>query len=171
MDSDLHNVGNVIGIKYASSGEYPTQIPAELKSSPGIELTLRGGGVFYENLTPRQNAALFFDTCMDLIASGVGQKPDDNNHYVSECRIYNTNQIQVNGWNGRDIGVPVTKAKLGTYVPSYTGGTKAQWLIKGQEVMDEWESKFTATGGAFPVTGFWDSWATSSNGGISEGGC
>lgn len=119
-------------------------------------------------MTSVQNALLLFDTCAALISEGVGARPADNHDYVSECRIYNKTQLNVDGWNGRDINMPITVTALQDYVSSYVGGQKEEFTTKGGEFMTQLASRFQTAGGTFPVTGFWDNWATPMNGGVMK---
>jgi hypothetical protein len=167
MLSDLTGAQQQMQVANVKDGEYPSVLPAGVKSSPHVTLTLAGGGqTRYENLTPSQNGLLFFDTCAQLISEGVGAKPDDNHDYISGCTVFNKNQVHVEGWNGRDIATPLTTSSLSTYVTSYSGGSRDDFLAKGQHFMDVLATRFAAAGGTFPVTQFWDNWATPTNGGV-----
>lgn len=165
--SDLRNSQQLMDIARIEGGVYPAVLPSSVKASPGVTLTLVSEGQpVYGSLTASENGVLFFDVCADLIADGIGDKPDDSHDYFSKCTVYNTNQIHVDGWNGRNVNTPVTVASLAAYVTSYMGGQKSEFDTHGQSFMDEWASRFQAAGGTFPVTKFWDSWATPTNGGV-----
>ena len=169
IKSDLQQAARVMGVEHATEEKYPTALPSTVRSSPGVILNLSapGGGNVYTALSPVENGLLFFDTCNQMIAEGVGQR-SDGYHYVSECRVYNRSQIHVNGWNGRDINTGVTTASLDTYVASYSGGEKPLFTTEGGNFMAQWINRFQAAGGTFPVTSFWDSWATPTNGGVMK---
>lgn len=169
LQSDLHNAGNSMQIAYLDGSGYPTVLPASVRSSPGVILSLAsGGGDVYTGLSATQNGLLFYTICQKLVADGAGAKPDDNHDYVSSCAVYNKNQIHIEGWNGRDVNTPLTAAALQTYVSSYAGGQKALFTTNAGSFMNQLTAKFQAAGGTFPVTSFWDSWATSSNGGVMQ---
>jgi hypothetical protein len=148
------------------------EIPSDFQPSSGVTLTLvpmsSGPSFHYEDLAPRQDATLLFDLCADLISEGYGQNTIGGAHYISECRVYNTTQIDVQGWNARNINAPITTQKLYDYVSSYVGGSSSEFTENATAFMDEWISRFDAQGGTWPVTSFWDSWATPTNGGIMK---
>ncbi len=169
LSSDLRSVQKHMEASRAVDGQYPSALPPSSSVSTGVTLTLMPGGSggteVYTGLTAAQNGVLFYDVCQKLLAEGVGSKPDDGRHYVSACTVSSYNQLHVNGWNGRNINVPITTTSLANYVNSYSGGSVAEFKTKGQAFMDEWSTRFQAMGGSFPVTEFWDSWATATNGG------
>lgn len=168
VNSDLRGSASVMGIENAESGRYPTILPDTVKTSPGVTLTLQAaGGDVYSSLSPVENGLLFFNTCNNMVAEGIGQR-SDGYHYISECRVYNRSQIHVNGWNGRDINTGVTAASLDSYVASYSGGEKPLFTTEAGSFMTQWINRFQAAGGTFPVTSFWDSWATATNGGVMK---
>lgn len=167
LQSDLHNSASLMQIAQVEEGSYPLALPSGVKSSPGVTLTLSsGGGEVYSGLSSVQNGLLFYMTCQQMLSEGLGQKVDDGHHYVSACNVYNKNQIHIDGWNGRNINTPLTAASLQTYVSSYSGGQKDLFTTNGGNFMNQLTARFQAAGGTFPVAGFWDSWATSTNGGV-----
>lgn len=166
--SDLHNAGSMMQIAYINDNRYPDQLPTDIRTSPGVVLTLAtAGGNVYSGLSTVQNGVLFYDTCRKLISEGVGAK-EDNHNYVSACNVYNKGQIHTDGWNGRNINTPLIVASLQAYVSSYSGGEKPLFTTKGGYFMDRLATDFQAAGGSFPVTSFWDSWAAPGNGGVAK---
>ncbi|MET0979935.1 MAG: type II secretion system protein [Candidatus Saccharimonadales bacterium] len=170
LQSDLSNASKMMKVAQVDAGSFPSTLPSTVKSSKSVTLTLapQGGTPVYSGLTPTQNGLLFYDTCRQLIAEGVGQKPDDGHHYISACNVYNYNQIHIDGWNGRNINTPLTSAALDTYVSSYVGGEKPDFTTQGTNFMTQLKTRFQASGGTFSVTSFWDSWATPVNGGVMK---
>ena len=171
VKNDLNNAAKGMELdKVVSGSGYAMTLPISVRPSAGVSLSLAaaGGTPVYSSLNPVQNAVLFLDTCMALIADGVGAKPSDGHDYVSECRVYEKNKLHVNGWNGRSINTPITVTSLQAYVSSYVGGEKDEFTTKGNAFMTQWASRFQAAGGIFPVVGFWDNWATATNGGVMK---
>ena len=169
LQSDLRGAATLMKVAQVDSGGYPTSLPSSVKSSDKVTLNLKasGGAPVYSNLSAEHNGLLFFDTCNALISEGVGSRASEPDRpYISECRVYNTNQLDINGWNGRAVNVPISAASLDTYVSSYVGGEKDLFTTEAGNFMSQWLSRFQAAGGTMPVTKFWDSWATPSNGGV-----
>lgn len=168
LQSDLRNVSNLMRAAQAETDAYPSALPSGMKASPGVSLSLAAssGGAVYSGLSSVQNGLLFYTTCRDLLSEGVGKKLDDGHDYVSACDVYNKNQIHIDGWNGRDVSTPLAQAALQTYVSSYVGGEKDLFTTNGGNFMNQLTSRFQASGGTFPITSFWDSWATPTNGGV-----
>jgi prepilin-type N-terminal cleavage/methylation domain-containing protein len=170
LQSDLSNASKMMKIAQVDTGSFPSSLPATVRTSKSVTLTLapQGGTPVYSGLTAVQNGLLFYDTCRQLIAEGVGQKPDDGHHYISACDVYNKNQIHIEGWNGRDVNTPLTTAALDTYVSSYSGGQKPEFTTQATNFMNLLKSRFQTSGGVFSITSFWDSWATPVNGGVMK---
>lgn len=169
LQSDLRNAASLMHIAHADTDTYPSALPSGVKTSPGVALSLAGSsGAVYSGLSSVQNGLLFYNICQKLVTDGVGAKPDDNHDYISSCAVYNKNQIHIDGWNGRDVNTPVTAAALQAYVSSYSGGQTALFTTHAGDFMNQLTSQFQASGGVFPVTSFWDSWATPTNGGVMK---
>lgn len=172
IKQDLKNVATAISMENVRSHNFAPTIPSGFQPSSGVALTLvpmsSGPSFYYEDLAPRQDATLLFDLCADLISEGYGQNSGEGSNYISECRVFNTTQIDIQGWNARNINVPITTQKLYDYVSSYVGGSTPEFNENATAFMDEWIARFNAQGGTWPVTGFWDSWATPVNGGIMK---
>lgn len=170
LQSDLRSAATAMKLEHAVTSAYPTALPASVKMSKSVTLSLaaQGGDPVYSGLSPTQNGLLFYDTCQKLISEGVGQRPSDGNHYISACNVYNRNQIHINGWNGRDINTAVSTASLDTYVSSYSGAEKPLFTTEATNFMNQLKSRFQAAGGTFSITSFWDSWATPVNGGVMK---
>lgn len=181
LTTDLNQAHQAMEIaKIENDDTYPDVLPSNLSSLSGGNGTgssgssqssstlalKKGGTASYSNLTASQNGLLFFNTCLTLISEGVGAKPDDGHNYISECRVYSKSAINIQGWNAKDVPTPVTVAALTSYVTSYSGGSSDEFKQKAQNFMSQLESRFISAGGTFPVTQFWDNWATSTNGGV-----
>ena len=165
----LSSASRAMHVSAVESGSYPSSLPPNVHSTPEISLALKAPstGNVYGALTAGQNGLLFYDTCNQLVSEGVGSRSDGNN-YMSGCQVFNKNQLHVNGWNGRDININIVPSSLDTYVSSYSGGQPDLFATNATDFMTQWKTRFQAAGGTFPVTLFWDSWATSSNGGVMK---
>ena len=171
LQSDLRGASALMKVAQVDSGEYPTTLPSSVKSSDKVTLSLDvpSSDPVYTNLSPEHNGLLFFDMCNKLISEGVGSRASEPDRpYISECRVYNFNQLDINGWNGRAVNVSISSASLDTYVSSYVGGEKELFTTEAGNFMSQWLSRFQASGGTMPVTKFWDSWATPTNGGVMK---
>lgn len=174
LTSDLRGAANALEFTKVETETYPTTLPTSIKSSPGVTLSLVGGastgGAYYPTLTPTQNAVLFQDTCLQTVAAGWGLKADQpSNSFITDCIVQERTQLRINGWNaGKYVVTPVTEASLAGHVSSYTGGNVALWQDKATIFMSKWKELFQAQGGSFPISGFWDPWATPVNGGIMK---
>lgn len=172
VKSDLANASKVMQLAYAKTKAtaYPAVLPGEIKSSPGVQLTLKYSTGGYSGLTSVQNGVLFRDTCQSVINEGYGTGTNNGGQveqYVTACNVYNNNAIQINGWFANNFSTPVTSSAITSY---YAGISADSWRPNMKTVLNTFAStlisRFTSLGGTFPVSSFWDPWATSNNGGI-----
>jgi len=174
VQSDLHMATSEMERALQRNGAtYPTTLPSSVTSSPNIALTLKQSGTMnrYNNLTAVQNGMLLAQICQDLVDEGVGKGADKGGvtkAYITGCGNWNHNSMQFTGWDSKVFATPVTDTALTNYATNFTTNdayNKAQEsVIKtfyGQLV-----DRLVRQGGSFPVTSFWDYWATSSNGGV-----
>jgi prepilin-type N-terminal cleavage/methylation domain-containing protein len=158
------------------NGVYPTSLPATAQPSDDVSLELvRSGPVnFYPSLTSIQGGVLLSEICEQLVEEGVGQGVDQGGttrDYITGCGNWNDDSMQVTGWDSRVYGTPVSKQTLLSYADGYT--VSNTWHKAAQEtaVKTFYRSlinRFEMQGGTFPITSFWDYWATSSNGGVMK---
>lgn len=172
--SDLTNLASEMQRSFQSTGAYPTTIPTSVKSSDKITLTLQRSGLFpfYTGLSNVQNGTLFAQICSDLLAEGVGKGTDQGGtvrDYISGCGNWNDDSMQVTGWDTRTWPTPVTEAQIRDYAADYTVSnafhkTAQEAAVKAFYV--QLSDRLIAQGGGFPITSFWDYWATPVNGGV-----
>ena len=171
VKSDLANAARQMGIVHIDNDAYPDVLPTTVKTSPGVKLELikRLGG--YSGLTNVQNGVLFQTICQQLISEGYGTGTNMGGgveQYVTGCNVYNKNAMQINGWNAHDFSTPVSAGTVSGWVNSNVSSDA--WRPNKKTVVmafaTELDTRFQALGGVFPVSLFWDSWATSTNGGV-----
>ena len=173
VKNDLANTSKEMTISFAYNQAYPDVLPADIKASPNIELKLVKSTGGYSGLTNVQNGVLFHSVCQSLVNEGVGTGTNNGGgteQYISGCLVYNKDQIHINGWKSNHfstpIGVDTVKNWYNANVSydSYRPNMKDDY----KEFAEELSSRFLALGGTFPVTSFWDDWATPTNGGVMK---
>jgi prepilin-type N-terminal cleavage/methylation domain-containing protein len=176
MKSDLDQVTSEMQ-RYASqnSGAYPATLPNTVVSSPKVTLTLKHAGTinYYGAsgaLTPVQNGVLMAQICQDLINEGVGKGQNQGGQtkdYITGCGNWNHGSMQITGWDSKVYNTPVTDTALLNYADNFTTNDSYN---KSQETViknfyHELVDRQIRQGGSYPITSFWDSWATQNNGG------
>lgn len=177
MKSDLDRVTSEMQrIASENNGVYPTTLPNDLIGSPNVTLTLKHSGTinYYGAggaLSPVQNGVLLAQICQDLITEGAGRGVNQGGQtkdYITGCGNWNHNSMQIAGWDSRVYGTPVTDTALLTYADNFTTSdayNKIQETVV-KTFYHELVDRQTREGGSFPITSFWDSWATPTNGGV-----
>lgn len=169
--SDLSNAAKLMAQSNALTGAYPDVLPPQVKTTPGTQLKLvkRTGG--YSNLSNVQNGILFRDVCQSLINEGYGTGTNLGGgveRYITECNVYNYNEIQLNGWQAHNFGITVSQTAVYDWynanvsTDAWRPGKKDAFLTFANQL----SSRFVSLGGTFPVTSFWDPWASPTNGGV-----
>lgn len=174
VQSDLQQASASMASAIQKTNAYPSTLPNEIKSSDGVTLTLVESSVnpYYANLSDVQEGVLFAQICADLIADGVGNGLNQagvTQDYITGCGNWNHDSMQITGWDTMVWNVPVDEAPLINYADNFT--TNDSWNKAGHEgaVKNFYHGlvdRFTQQGGTFPITSFWDSWATPQNGGV-----
>ena len=127
--------------------------------------------VYYDSLTSVQQGVLFHTLCEQLTnssefstihskdggqTSSVMMSCDDNVQH---------NVMQITGWDSKQWSTPLTKATLRAYIDSVPADS---WWTDKQTVVRRFYSTlisfYESSGGTWPITSFWDPWATSSYG-------
>lgn len=173
--SDLHNAATVMERELQNTNAYPATLPSDLKASNRVRLVLVRSGAFpyYNNLSPVQSGTLFATTCQALIDEGRGTGKDQGGttrDYITGCGNWNHNSMQFTGWKSKVWNTPVAKQPLLDYANTFTvNGTwdKDQERVT-KEFYTELIERYEQQGGKFPITSFWDYWATPSNGGVMQ---
>lgn len=172
IKTDLSNVAKIMEVAQAENkGAFPSFLPSDIRPSEGVTLHMVSQRVVYESLDPVQSGVLFHTLCNELIAEGWGRGSSLSGQvgqYITECNVDNDDQIHINGWNSHHFSVPLGANTVSDYYESAIG-LDPWWpdeLEVSQAFADELSSRYTAQGGAFPVTSFWDDWASPGNGGV-----
>lgn len=170
LRTDLQHGADQMEILHLNTGQYPAALPDSIKSSPDVTLQLVTSNLpHYSGLSSVQNGVLFQKVCADLVHEGYGVGTNNGNQseqYVTACNVYGYAAMQINGWNAHDFGVPISATAVHDWYDanisydSYRPNHKADVLA----FADELARRFTAMGGSFPVTSFWDPWASPGNG-------
>lgn len=176
MESNLHRVSTEMQRLHNQNGEYPTTLPPLSEATDDITLVVirSGQNPFYTDLSSIQQGVLISQICQNLIDEGTGKGTDQGGEvqdYLTGCGNWNDDSMQLNGWDTKKWDTPVTKNQLLQYASSYTVSnsfhkTAQEKVVKtfyGQLV-----TRHEAQGGSFPITSFWDYWATPTNGGVQN---
>ena len=176
VQSDLHMATSEMERALQQNGStYPTTLPTSITSSPNITLTLKQSGTMnrYNNLTAVQNGMLLGQICQNLVDEGVGKGVDKGGvtkDYITGCGNWNHDSMQFTGWNTKVFSTPVSATALTSYADAFTTNdtyNKAQETVV-KTFYSQLVDRLVRQGGSFPVTSFWDYWATSSNGGVMQ---
>ncbi len=156
--------------KNIRDGQIPQVIDGLSEKSPDVQIVYvtagSGSEYYYSNLTNPQNGLLFYDHCRDLVSEGYGNGPNDFGAntiaYISGCRVYDVNYLQINGWNGGfNVSSPsVTQEMLQSYIDTAIAHNPdhPSYHETVQNFMNELIRRFTSEGGRFPITEFWRPW-------------
>lgn len=173
IETSLYQVGATMNTIVQEAGEYPNTISEDVVTNKQIDLSVvdSGSRQYYGNLTPVQNGVLLSQICQDLITEGVGKgvnQGGDTEDYITGCGNWNDDSMQITGWDTKKYDTPVQSAALLSYADSFT--TNDNWNKVHETVVKNFHyamvERLTLQGGSFPVTVFWDSWATPTNGGV-----
>lgn len=168
--SDLKQATTTMEAIKVFDGHYPTTIPSTMKSSPNVTLSLVASSLaYYSDLTAVQNGVLMAQICQDLVNEGKGRGTNlggGSDDYITGCGNWNNGSMQVTGWTSRVFSTPINDDTFSTYAASVPAGDV--WHPNQQTVTrnfyTELRSRLTTQGGSFPITTFWDAWATPGNG-------
>lgn len=173
--SDLDQVGAEMqryAMKY--NGAYPSTLPSDMKTSPNVTLTLKSIGSYnyYGGLNAVQNGELMSQICTDLINEGAGKGKDQGGttqDYLTGCGNWNQGNMQVTGWDTKKYYTPVTSATLLAYADNFTTNdayNKTQETVV-KNFYHQLVDRQTKQGGSYPITSFWDYWASPQSGGVA----
>lgn len=169
--SSLRDVAQRTEAARVVSGTIPSNIDQLVAVPPDVQITYTtptedGSGIYYSNLSSPQNGLLFFDLCRDLVTEGYGTGASDFGagtvQYISGCYVYGKTYIQINGWHGGfEVSNPLTtQARLQEYVDTAASANPDHPTYRAtiQAFMDELVRRFSAQGGKFPITEYWNPW-------------
>lgn len=166
IKSDLAQAAKSMSIAQAKSNQYPAILPADIRTSPGTTLRLVATGTpTYNGMSAVQQGVLFQELCQQLIAEGRGNGSSLSGQvgtYITGCNVYGWQGIQLNGWQSHTFNVPITQTAIRDWYNSRSA-YDAWWPDQKTVAVDfanELSARFTAMGGAFPVTSFWDNWSS-----------
>jgi len=171
--SDLQNVATAMTQYMRQHGQYPDTLPSEVKATKRITLNLITSGELprYSSLTAVQSGMVMAKACQDLVDAGYGKGTSQGGQlrdYITGCGNWNDDSMQVTGWDSKVWPVPVQKQALLDYGTNFH--TSNSWDIDQDRVMKNFYtqmvSRYEQMGGTFPITSFWDYWATPTNGGV-----
>jgi prepilin-type N-terminal cleavage/methylation domain-containing protein len=175
MKADLDQASSEMQrAQLANSGVYPTTLPTSIKSSPNVSLALKySGSINYygTNLTAVQNGVLMSQICQDLISEGVGQglnQAGQTQNYITGCGNWNHGSMQITGWDSKVYTTPLSDTTLLNYSDNFTTNdayNKSQETVV-KNFYNQLVYRQVREGGSYPITSFWDSWATANNGGV-----
>lgn len=171
--SDLQNVSTVMQLALQETGTYPATLPPSVKASPNVQLEVKWSGTItsYGTLTAVQNGVLMSQICQTLINEGLGRGTNQGGqiqNYITGCGNWNHGSMQVTAWDSRVWNTPVSEAQLTNYANNFTSGDtwNASQVPTVKNFYTQLVQRHKALGGTFPITSFWDSWATPQNGGV-----
>ncbi len=157
------------------------ELPTSIRSKEEDDITLRlvsTGGPYYTGLSPVQNAVLFYDICWELVADPEYQtiharEGGDTQTLFSTCDPGGTSTVRtkmtIQSWASLTPNVPVTRSFIQAEIDSIPYDS---WWIDRQEVARKFYTelidRFEGRGGTWPITTFWDHWATSTNGVLKQ---
>lgn len=172
--SELSQGAKQMEITHVRTGQYPATLPTEVRSSADIVLTLEPSTYdHYSGLSNVQRGVLFELVCDQLISEGYGKGVNNGGQteqYVTGCNVYGYGAMQINGWNAHDFAVPIAQTTVNNWYDSNIGYDA--WRPHHKEDVlafaSELTSRYQAMGGTYPVTSFWDPWASPGNGVMKE---
>lgn len=168
--SQLRQITQRVESMHLSDGRVPEAIDSIAKTSPDVQIVFVNAAgessLYYSNLSEAQNGVLFYNHCKDLVSEGYGNGPNDFGAntiaYISGCRVYDVNYLQINGWNGGfNVSSPsVTQEMLQSYIDAAIARNPdhPSYHETVQNFMNELIRRFTSEGGHFPITEFWRPW-------------
>jgi prepilin-type N-terminal cleavage/methylation domain-containing protein len=175
MKSDLDVVSSEMQrAQLANGGVYPTTLPSAIKASPNVTLTLKYSGTinyYGGGLGAVQNGVLMAQICQDLVNEGVGNGLNQGGQtvaFITGCGNWNHDSMQITGWDSKVYATPLTDTTLLNYSNNFTTNdtyNKAEETVI-KNFYNQLVYRQVREGGSYPITSFWDSWATSGNGGV-----
>lgn len=174
VKNDLANVKKFMTIAKAKEGVYPSTIPADVQASSKVSLTKVSDTLpHYSGTTSVQNGVLFAELCTSLLAEGLGKGTNvggGTDNYITSCDNYNNNRIQITGWSTKVFSTPLTESAITAHIASIPAGDA--WHPNQQSTIKnfytELRDRFINSGDGFPITSFWDAWASPGNGVMRE---
>lgn len=173
--SDLTQLASVMEQQLQNNNAYPTSVPSDFQASANVNLTIASSTNLarYNSLTAVQNGVLFASVCQRLIDQGVGKGTAQDGtirDYITGCGNWNHNSVQITAWQTQVWNTPVQEATLTQYAQNFTA--PSTWDADQKRVVQTFYTRLVnehkLQGGTFPITSFWDYWATPDNGGVTQ---
>ena len=174
--SDLKHVVIDMENTRIRSGDYSTSLSTDFRESPNVQITVVSAGKepFYNGASSVQNGVIFAAICEELVAQDVGKGLNNGGqtqNYVTGCGNWNYGSMQFTGWDTKVWSTPIPENVLTDYAANFT--TNDAWNKQGHEgavkrFYKALVTRFKQQGGTFPITSFWDYWATPGNGGVQR---
>lgn len=175
VKSDLHQAASAMETaRTFSNNAYPKELPASLAESNNVHLKLSipsSTWPHYSNLSDVQNGVLLAQICQNLIDEGVGNGINaggKTDPYVQDCGNWNHDSMQFTAWDTQVFTTPVSSTAFTDYAASVPPGDA--WHPNEQSTIQNFyfamHNRFLAQGGTYPITSFYDSWASPKNSGI-----
>lgn len=172
--NDLANASKAMEIYRSQHQSYPSTVPNTFIPSQNINLeVVHDTSSHYSSITPVQSGVLFVDVCQDLISEGKGKAQNISgatDEYITSCNVYNKNQVEVHGWTSKNFSTPLSLATLNSYIDSIPSADAYHLNQQAttKNFYTELRDRYMAQGGEFPITSFWDDWASPGNGVMKE---
>lgn len=174
IKSDLTQASTAMEASLQSSNVYPSTLPSSFSPSGDVSMNLTTTTLpHYSNLSTVQNGVLMAQICQDLVTQGYGNGLNASgatDNYVTGCGNWNAGNMQVTGWTSQKFYTPISSTTFPSYAASIPAGDS--YHPNEQHVTQTFYNllayRFPLEGGTWPITSFWDSWATSTNGGVMK---
>jgi prepilin-type N-terminal cleavage/methylation domain-containing protein len=168
LQQDLRSVSTTLELARAADGAFPASIPASAKTSPGVTITASSDNK-YTNLTEVQKGVLFHQICAAMINEGLGSGQNNGGsteNWITNCNVNGAQAFQIVGWSTKDVNPSIASTTLATIASSiqYNDSYRPNRDTVERNFFNTLHTRYLAEGGTYPVTTFWDSWASSSSG-------
>lgn len=172
LESDLSNAEKAVELEAVDASQPLDDIPATFHASQGVTLTyISLGRSHYSNLNTVQNGVLFHTLCDELAndpqyATIHAKDGSASDSVVMTCDdSVDAHSLQITGWDTKKWSTPLTKETIEAYLASVPADA---WWTDKQKVIRKFYttliSRFSASGGTWPIQSFWDPWANEWNG-------
>jgi len=173
VQNDLVNAaGEMETVAQQNAGAYPGSLPTSIVASGGVTIAIYTSPLpHYSGMTSVQNGVLLSQICQDLVNAGLGSGKNfggGTDNYITSCGNWNAGSMQVTGWTSKVFNTPLQDNTLTDYansIPAYDAWHPNEQAVT-QYFYRQLHDRLIAEGGSFPITTFWDSWATPNNGGV-----
>lgn len=161
----LSSANKAVQVEVTMTSGVLTALPSNVRTNDSVKLTLVEKGPHYSNMTAVQNGTLFNKVCNDLLAdpslTTIHGTDGATDTYFTGCNQSTSgNSMQITSWSTQNLTTPVTQANIQTLVDN--APSSGYWADQQQVVQNFYTTlmnKYSAQGGTWPITSFWDSWA------------